>query len=79
MDNTVLLSIVGILISFVITILCYFLKGILDEMKYLNSQLIEVVTNQRWHYSSIVELQSNVAKIINDILKLKSNHREVEL
>lgn len=56
-----LLSVVGVLVAFVVTILCYFLKGILDQMKKLNDQLLEVVSNQKWHYEAILELKDKVA------------------
>lgn len=70
MDAT-LLSVVGILVSFVVTILCYFLKGILEEMKSMNTQLVKVVANQEWHYKSILELQEKVQALDNQINRTK--------
>jgi hypothetical protein len=46
-----------------VAILGTFLKGILDEMKTLNAQLIAVVTNQEWHYREILYLKEEVAKL----------------
>lgn len=62
-NDAQLFSIIGVLIAFVVGILCYFLKGILDEMKDMNSQIIKVITNQEWHYKSILELQKKVADL----------------
>lgn len=44
-------------------ILCYFLKGILEEMKKLNDKLLVVVANQEWHYKAIIDLQSRMIKM----------------
>jgi hypothetical protein len=48
------------LLALAITVLGFFLKGILDEMKTLNAQLISVVTNQEWHYREILALKEDV-------------------
>lgn len=83
MDNAFLLSVVGVLISFVIAILCFFLKGILGEMKSLNDKLIKVVTNQEWHFKSILELQAGEEKFHSRLTimenQINRNKRGVEL
>lgn len=40
-----------------VCIFAFFLKGILDEMKAMNGQLIKVITNQEWHFEAIQELR----------------------
>lgn len=74
---TLLLNIIGVLVIFVITILCYFLKCILDQMKELNNKLLSVVTNQEWHHEAIKDLQSKVRNL--EGIKFNPNKHEVEL
>lgn len=65
----ILINVVIGLVSFLcaggIGLLCYFLNGIYGEMKKLNNKLIQVVTNQEWHYSKITELENRVTRIEN--------------
>lgn len=63
MSNEVLLTVIGVLVTFIVSILCYFLKGILDEMKSMNVELVKVVKNQEWHYKAITELQAKVLEL----------------
>ena len=67
--NEVLVNIALSLIAFLgvggISLLCYFLKGIYDEMRKLNNKLIEVITNQEWHYNKINELDSRLTRLEN--------------
>jgi hypothetical protein len=46
-----------------VTVLGFFLQGILAEMKKLNDRLIQVVTNQEWHYREILNLKEDVARL----------------
>ena len=63
MSMELLLAIVGTLIGFIVGILCYFMQGILHEMKILNEKLITTVSNQEWHYKAITELQVKVLEL----------------
>lgn len=56
------------LLGLAVTVLGFFLSGILNEMKTLNAQLIQVVTNQEWHYREIIKLREDV-----DALKMKGH------
>ena len=69
--SAILLSVVGVLVSFVVAILCYFLKGILEEMKSMNLKLVNVITNQEWHYKSIIELQAKVESLDKQVNRHK--------
>lgn len=51
------------LLTIAVVVLGFFLQGILAEMKKLNDRLIQVVTNQEWHYREILKLQDDVAKL----------------
>jgi hypothetical protein len=66
----ILLSVAGFLASLSFGVLCWFLKDIKstlkdisDEMTELNLKLVEVVSNQEWHYSAIKELQGRVSAL----------------
>ncbi len=63
MLEKILIILIGFLASGAVGLLCYFLKGILDEMKDMNAQIIKVITNQEWHYKSILELQEKVSEL----------------
>ena len=56
--NEIILALLGSLGSLLVGILCFFLKGIYEEMKSMNSQLITVVSNMEWHYKEIIELKA---------------------
>lgn len=60
MESQFLLAALGSLSSLLVAVLCFFLKGIYEEMKSMNAQLIKVVSNQEWHYNKIVDLESRV-------------------
>jgi hypothetical protein len=51
------------LLGLAVTVLGFFLSGILGEMKKLNDRLIQVVTNQEWHYREILNLKEDVAAL----------------
>ncbi len=68
---SLLLSIIGFLVAFVVTILCYFLKEIRDEMKAMNRELIKVINNQTWQYNAILQLQGEVKVLDGQINRHK--------
>lgn len=73
MSDSILFTIIGSLITLIVAILCYFLKEILSEMKAFNVKIATVISNQEWHYKSILELQKKVS-----VLESR-NDRGVEL
>ena len=66
-----LLSIIGALVAFVITILCYFLKEVRDEMKVMNKELITLINNQTWQYNAILTLQGEVKVLDSQVNRHK--------
>lgn len=55
------------LLTLAVIVLGFFLQGILAEMKKLNDRLIQVVTNQEWHYREILKLQDDVTKLKEEL------------
>ncbi len=87
---TIIVSILGGMITILLALIVYIFNGlstkvsgfsekmddVVKEMKSMNDKLIGVITNQKWHYDSILELQSKVRQL--EGIKFNSKQHEVE-
>lgn len=70
MIETMLLSLIGFLVTCLLGLIVYFFKQMANSVKVIASEIIELnkklvvlTSNQEWHYKSIVKLQSDVEEL----------------